>query len=161
MLKYFKNFIYNWIFNERWGRGSFLSGGESNNLPSFFLSFFFLDMFFVSQHLCSISRQHEANFVLLSAICNKVYLKFSLSVLLRANLTTFHQNLLKDLYLSPWPSLKWKVIIRANWFVFYIPIITVLHILHITPFSSPFSHAPIRQHNPICYLARQWNADAK
>ena len=77
--------------------------------PIFYLlSFlvFFLDMFFVSQHLCSISRQHKANFVLLSAICNKVYLKFSLSVLLRPNLTTFHQNLLKDLYLSPWPSLK-------------------------------------------------------
>ena len=107
MLKYFKNFIYNWIFNERWGRGSFLWGGKSDILSSFFSCFiFFLDMFFVSQHLCSISRQHEANFVLLSAICNKVYLKFSLSVLLRANLTTFHQNLLKDLYLSPWPSLK-------------------------------------------------------
>ena len=76
----------------------------------FFLFFsflvFFLTCFFVSQHLCSISRQHKANFVLLPALCNKVYLKFSLSVLLRPNLTTFHQNLLKDLYLSPWPSLK-------------------------------------------------------
>ena len=101
----------------------------------FFSCFFFLTCFFVSQHLCSISRQHKANFVLLSAICNKVYLKFSLSVLLRANLTTFHQNLLKDLYLSPWPSLKWKVIIRANWLVFYIPIITVLHGITITPYT--------------------------